>query len=256
MNWNYVGASVIGTSHIDTNKPCQDRHVIKCKSFLRDNVLWITVSDGAGSATFSEIGAEVVTTSMAKRIERFLDAHNGSLHRIDEQLIKKWLQRTRYELLCESCVSNEVLRQFACTFIGAIISSDKTIVFQIGDGAVVLANEEQKYEVAIEPLTFEYPNMTVFLTQKNYERYLQCKFLEYSPRYVAAVTDGIQHISIRLNDNSVHVPFFRNMFEHLDRQNPGYSSALSKPLEDFLKSPQVNQRTDDDKTLVLAARQP
>ncbi|MGA0525444.1 protein phosphatase 2C domain-containing protein, partial [Escherichia coli] len=51
-----------------------------------------------------------------------------------------------------------------------------------------------------------------------------------------------------------HQPFFEPMFSVLRRTEPSDCEGLSAQLGQFLNSPQVNERTDDDKTLVLATR--
>ena len=49
--------------------------------------------------------------------------------------------------------------------------------------------------------------------------------------------------------------FFEMMFSPLRSVEAGYSETLSTSLSAFLDSSQVNNRTDDDKTLVLVTRQ-
>ena len=63
------------------------------------------------------------------------------------------------------------------------------------------------------------------------------------------LTDGIQLLAVRYADNTAHEPFFEPLFEFAE--NPNSSNA---ELEEFLRSERVCERTDDDKTLVLAVR--
>jgi hypothetical protein len=44
------------------------------------------------------------------------------------------------------------------------------------------------------------------------------------------------------------------MFAVLRKQSPELCNVLDEQLRQFLDSPAVNERTDDDKTLVLATR--
>ena len=72
---------------------------------------------------------------------------------------------------------------------------------------------------------------------------------------VALFTDGIKFLVLHYATKTVHAPFFEKMFspvrasktEHVDE-------ALSAGLERYLASPAVCERTDDDKTLILATR--
>jgi hypothetical protein len=68
----------------------------------------------------------------------------------------------------------------------------------------------------------------------------------------AGFTDGIQALALNFAAKCVHVPFFESMLAAL-RECDDETSLLS-PLISFLSSERVNQRTDDDKTLVLARR--
>jgi hypothetical protein len=54
---------------------------------------------------------------------------------------------------------------------------------------------------------------------------------------------------------SVHSPFFDKIFAPVRAlDGPGYSEELSSKLETYLSSPLICERTDDDKTLLLASR--
>ena len=69
---------------------------------------------------------------------------------------------------------------------------------------------------------------------------------------VAGFTDGIETMALSIGDKTVHTPFFERMFTELERCDD--ETCLHSPLINFLSSERVNERTDDDKTLVLARR--
>jgi hypothetical protein len=73
---------------------------------------------------------------------------------------------------------------------------------------------------------------------------------------VALLTDGLQGLALRFSTREAHGPFFEPMFARLRREREGEPKGLGKELRAFLGSAPVNQRTDDDKTLVLATRLP
>jgi hypothetical protein len=66
---------------------------------------------------------------------------------------------------------------------------------------------------------------------------------------LAMLSDGIELLALCYKDNTAHEPFFTPMFEFAEK--PGSTKA---ELEEFLESERVCDRTDDDKTLVLAVR--
>jgi hypothetical protein len=65
-------------------------------------------------------------------------------------------------------------------------------------------------------------------------------------------TDGLQRLLLHYETQTPHIPFFEPVFAQLE--NAECCARLNEELRSFLDSRAVNQRTDDDKTLVLAAR--
>ena len=71
---------------------------------------------------------------------------------------------------------------------------------------------------------------------------------------MALLTDGLQGLALRFDTREAHGPFFEPMFARLRAEGEGEPESLREELRAFLGSAPVNQRTDDDKTLVLATR--
>jgi hypothetical protein len=67
---------------------------------------------------------------------------------------------------------------------------------------------------------------------------------------VMLFTDGIQSLAMRLSDDTPFPPFFQNIYHYGCKSN-----ASSDALAAFLDSERVCERTDDDKTLIVAVRQ-
>jgi hypothetical protein len=52
-----------------------------------------------------------------------------------------------------------------------------------------------------------------------------------------------------------HAPFFNGIIRPVEQsQSPGSDRQLASALSRYLDSPAVNERTDDDKSLILASR--
>jgi hypothetical protein len=64
----------------------------------------------------------------------------------------------------------------------------------------------------------------------------------------------LQTIALNYQQQTAHEPFFKGLFAPLQNLQEGYSRELSESLAAFLTSSRVNEKTDDDKTLVLASR--
>lgn len=70
-------------------------------------------------------------------------------------------------------------------------------------------------------------------------------------------TDGIERLVLDLREKSAHAPFFRTLFRWLVNTDPvaiEEDIPASAVVGCYLRSKQINDRTDDDKTLILATR--
>lgn len=254
--WRYVGASVIGSSHLARNLPCQDAHRVGCWNLGDADVFWTVVADGAGSARFSERGAQIICDELENRIIRYLSAYSGAITHLSERVVSKWVARARKRIQHEAKSCDRAIREYACTVTGVIASNDSAMVFQIGDGMVVVKDEEAQYWIIFWPEQGEYINTTFFVTDEGYERAFLAKALPFGPQELAVFTDGLQQLAIHLSSREVHGPFFDPMLRRLALEPPGYADNLQLGLEQFLGSTRINQRTDDDKTLILATQIP
>ncbi len=90
------------------------------------------------------------------------------------------------------------------------------------------------------------------MTDPKFAENLECVWCAETPEEVSLFTDGLQTLALDFNRRQAHGPFFEPMFRALaDADAP---ESLLGPLVEFLRSPAVVERTDDDKTLILATR--
>ena len=71
---------------------------------------------------------------------------------------------------------------------------------------------------------------------------------------LALFSDGIERLVLDFSSHQAFSPFFDRMFESLKFSAIGRNRVLSRDLRRFLDGPSVGERTDDDKTLILAKR--
>ena len=142
-------------------------------------------------------------------------------------------------------------RDYACTFLSVLSSSQGTLVMQIGDGGIVL-DVGKGLHVPVVPMSGEYANMTHFVTDEDAIDVLVSKIFPDKVSKVAVFTDGIQRLALNMATNTVHEPFFGPFFKVLLTATSGQEDQLQSALASFLNSESVNERTDDDKTLALA----
>ncbi len=251
--WKVIAQKAAGTSHIKRQVPCEDAFAY---DIVRDNqgheVFFACVADGAGSAKFGGLAAEYVTENAIRKLRQIFEIN----HTIAEEDIYVVAEALHDELSAIAYENKTALRDFSCTFLGFILFENSGIFFQIGDGAIVRCTDGDTTLVPVYwPQTGEYQNMTNFLVQDKKLGNLWIRTTSDKTSKVAVFTDGLQNMALAHDTQSVHQPFFINMMRHLESaQTPESVALFNQKLLLFLEGEQVNSRTDDDKTLILASR--
>ncbi|SFU25877.1 PP2C family serine/threonine-protein phosphatase [Paraburkholderia aspalathi] len=251
MNWRVIGASVVGSSHVQTSAPCQDScfyHVAKAAD--GSDFLVALASDGAGSAQFGEVGAEIACETGGKLLLAAVEAADGA--RLTVELVSELLEGVRAEISKAATVRDVATRALACTLLGAVIGPTQALYFQVGDGAIV-ARHEGGLAPVFWPESGEYANMTYFVTDADAPSHLRAEIRSATDE-AALFSDGLQRLALVFSDETAHEPFFEPMFKALRASTDEQTDSLRSALERFLGSKAINERTDDDKTLILATR--
>jgi Protein phosphatase 2C len=266
--WRVVAAKTEGTSHRRVGKGCEDHFD---SLLLSDYIHVLAVADGAGSATRAAAGARVVVAASLEAARQTLaggsqpdseDGWNSLLHSILRAVRVALEAKTTSSLgLFPGEVLEDLetyplyvavpLRDFAATLLLSIISPAWIALLQVGDGMIVLETGRQEYWCPIPPSDDgQYVNDTHFITDSNYQEFARYRSLPaVNVHGVALLTDGLQLLASNTATHDPHPPFFRPLFAFASQSN-----ASNEELEAFLDSDRVCQRTDDDKTLVLAVR--
>jgi hypothetical protein len=218
-----------------------------------ESVLLAIVSDGAGSATFSSIGSRLVVECFARGAISHL--RNSELSKeITVEFVRQWLDDARDQIFRAAEIRGTTPRQMAATLVAAIIYPDRAIICHVGDGACVLRRKDsQLWEVPSWPAHGEYASSTYFVTDDP-EPNLDFVPLDAEYSDLAIFSDGIERLALDFPNKNASDRFFAPMFAPLAKLGPGRDRALSVSLRKYLDSPRVIERTDDDKSLVLARR--
>ncbi|AKM42835.1 TPA: protein phosphatase 2C domain-containing protein [Burkholderia cepacia ATCC 25416] len=251
MSWKVIGASVVGSSHVHNSAPCQDScfyHV--AFDAAGTEVLVALVSDGAGSAQFGEVGSEIACEAGGKRLLEIVETCGEAGLESSVAIEVLDVVRTRID---EAAQARGVTpRALACTLLGAVVGTTRAFYFQVGDGAIV-SRESGALTPVFWPESGEYANMTYFVTDANASEHLRSD-LRNAPDELSLFSDGIQRLALVFATETAHEPFFEPMFKALRASSDEQTDSLCAALERFLSSDAINERTDDDKTLILATR--
>jgi hypothetical protein len=252
MSWKVIKASVIGTSHINSGQSCQDDcYADVITRATGSDYLICIISDGAGSAREAGRGAELTCVTAIKSIEYSLS--NLQQEDLNENLVVEWVKDIRRAIYAEAEDKALSARDFACTLLGAVVGQDIAIFFQLGDGAIVVSSHFVQ-GVVFWPDSGQYANMTYFITEEDALDHLQVFIKNTQIDELALFSDGIQRLALSFQQRTPHVPFFDPMFNILRKCHPDEYDIYNHQLEQFLNSSSINERTDDDKTLILATR--
>lgn len=249
MAWKLLYQSIVGTSHEKNGGLCQD-YCLATRIQTEDGELLVAAcADGAGSAPLGQLGAEVSCNKFIQMVSEALQ--NGlRLPDVNRSTFVTWFGAIHDALVNKATEREMSVRDLACTFLAAIIGPRDAAFAQLGDGGIVIGRENV-YDVVFWPDHGEYLNTTFFLTDPAFESHLMFTTRGFVDD-IAMLSDGLQMLALNFVARQPHVPFFVPFFKAL-REAPR-EDELVAPLRSFLGSGVVNERTDDDKTLILATR--
>ncbi len=250
--WRIVSSSVVGSGHVARGVGCEDFHTWKALP----NGAWIAVvADGAGSARCSAEGAKTAATAALLFLSKLPGQSTVWNESFLHSAMSDCLQHARGALEgliagTEATRGCETIAQYATTLLAICVTQQLVAALQLGDGAIVFRKNSRELRLMFEPCHGEYINEAHFLTSSDFAERAQVRVVPSEQvDAIAVFTDGIEFLALDYANASAHEPFFEPMFSFAS--NPGTSDVV---LEEFLKSDRVCERTDDDKTLLLAVR--
>lgn len=250
-NWRVVSASVCGSSHIRHDRPCQDSHYWAMPS---KGVLIAAVADGAGSAPLSEFGAETAARTSVRTIEAATSLPKADDEAAWKDLLIEALRTALYAVEADAELRGVPPSDLATTLILLVATPEATAVAQIGDGAAIFEDEEGNLHALTTPQNGEYANETTFLVSPNALEKVQTTVQPICAHRLALFSDGLQRIALRLADGTPFPQFFAPLFRFVEEYEE--LPTADEKLAEFLGSPRVSERTDDDVTLLLACNVP
>lgn len=259
--WRVAKASATGQAHINQNTGCQDS--LSCRiinSTADGEVLTAVIADGAGSAEKGFQGAEIACKLFNDEVSAFLEIAGASVKSLTEDFGKRWISYFQQKIAETARAEERNPRDYASTLVAAVIGETTAVFYQIGDGGIVVSDSglPGSYRFAVAPADSEYVNMTDFITDPEATERIRYNLIEEKVEDLILFSDGIFPVAVDYQTNRPHEPFLMPMIAPLrnsDSSNGnGAGSDLNEKLEKFLASPKLNEKTDDDKTIILASR--
>lgn len=247
--WRFAAGFATGAAHQRRGEAGQDRWA--CRQYP-DGTLVAAVADGAGSALHGGEGAELA-------VHAVLEAYGQSAEEAMDDRLRAAVLAARAAVLATAAAREQPPRSFASTLLAVVLGPAEGAAAQLGDGAILLGDADDAWDVVCWPQKGEYANTTFFLTDADAPNRLVVKPLPATVTDVALLTDGLEALALHFAEAVVFRPFITRMLAPLRAATPdaaGEVPALSAALAQFLASPAVQARTDDDTTLLLATRYP
>lgn len=243
--WKWIAASRRGTSHERSGTHRQDAY--RCVE-ARYGRLIAAVADGAGSASHGRYGAVITCRLLTSKAQ----AH-GKVP--DRSLFEEWIDELRDTIASTASRHELTMRDFAATMLFAMTDARNLFVAHIGDGAIVRRDEPGgQWECVSWPASGEYASTTYFVTDDAGVR-LRTETFDRPPHALALFSDGIERLVLDFANQTAPSGFFDTMAGAMRDSNlSGVQRSLSRQLHSYLGSPKINERTDDDKTMVVAVR--
>ncbi|MEW8054164.1 MAG: PP2C family serine/threonine-protein phosphatase [Candidatus Thiodiazotropha sp.] len=251
-NWRCTGASVVGQSHARFGTPCQDAHAW---AQLND-ILILASADGAGSAKHAEWGsAQAVEAAVEHIITHILarPADHTSQNGTESLLgaVAGAFAAARDTAVDLADRKQVALRDLASTLLVAVVSGGCIAVGQVGDGAIVGSlGGDAGFRAITKPFHGRYINETAFITQENYTDYLQLQVIEGEVREIAVFSDGFETVAINYATGKPNSALFSGLFQFMSA-TPETAIRL-EALRRLLSGERIAERSDDDKTVILA----
>lgn len=246
--WTWAAARSRGTSHEKAGTRIQD--AFSCWSPASSLPIVALISDGAGTASHGGEGACLVCRSLMTQARRHFSA---SAELPSDEDIATWFDTTRDLLGAVALRHSRELRDFAATSVSVISTGSQTVIAHIGDGCAVLRETDSGRWIAPSwPQQGEYAATTYFVTDADALQ-LRITRVESGVSAFAVFSDGIERLALDFAGQEPSQKFFDKISAPISAStNKGRDGNLSRSLKAYLGSSTVNNRTDDDKSLVVA----
>ncbi len=241
-NIQVLSTSIRGALHQSRGLPCQD---YSCSRSAK-NKLVAVVSDGAGSARHSKIGAKIICDTLCDLLikSNLKNIRHDVTKAID--IARQKLIMHRYN---QSKTSSDLFN-FSATLIGVFYHKNQGVFFHIGDGAG-LAFKEGEYSnfIISEPENGAFSCETYFYTMDEWRDCLRFTPFDNANR-IMLMTDGVTGFAFSNDFYKIEQKFLIPVIEYLENE-PRKTYAI-EALRNTLSNSRAQRINADDKTILWA----
>jgi Protein phosphatase 2C len=244
--WVDACTSITGSSHVVRGTPCQDASAI-VRLGKAGEIVILALSDGAGSSSHSDLGAQIVVRQWLNHFTTLLSEYHAPAAILEEcgiDTIHSILEAIRETVEAEAVAFEVEPSDFSATLLGAVLTPSFTLVAQVGDGCWV-GSINGILGCLTWPTGGEFAGQTVFATSESARSALQIVHLLTPPSALAGFTDGMERLLLDFRTQVPAEGFFSPVFHALKASPQNFAGQL----EEYLQSENVCERTDDDKSL-------
>lgn len=243
--WKTIGYEAQGKSHVKSGVVCQDKtYKVNSGDFSA-----VALADGAGSAKYSQYGADVACKTICEFVEQNFDSIYEMNNALDAKkaIIDTILRNLRKEAEIRNCR----LEDLSSTLLFTSVKNNRVIAFHLGDGAIGYV-KNNTLNILSKPNNGEFANATYFVTTNHAAE--QAKIIK-------GQVNGIKGF-ILLSDGS------SNSFYDKQKQNMTsgakrliewtrfmFEDKMSMLLKKVVDETIINKTTDDCSVAILATNE-
>ncbi|QDV79079.1 protein phosphatase 2C domain-containing protein [Botrimarina mediterranea] len=239
-----IARSAPGASHRRCWRGCDDASLL----VRVGPALYAAVGDGAGSAPLAAEGARAAATQALRRLLK--DRPDPRDHDWRGSL-RKALIAGRQGVFDRARRLGRQPAELATTLIVTAATPAGLIAAQVGDGAVVI-EEAGRRDARLATVTKgrreAVANVTRLLTSYDFALHARYARRLGRLRAFAVFTDGLENLALDRHGEPF-APFFQPLWGAL--RAAGDRRSMRRLLNEFLQSPKLAERTDDDITLAI-----
>lgn len=167
MNWKIISHAMVGTSHLEQGKGCED--VIK--SITTEDVAVMALADGAGSFSKAFEGATIATEKCSKWLLNNFDwAYCAKESEIKNRLLYYTIRKS---IIRKAIKEKSRPEEYSSTLLFVAIKDNRYIAGHIGDGVIGIITTEGDNVVLSEPERGEFANNTYFTTSSRISKHFR-----------------------------------------------------------------------------------